>query len=222
MGLDSVEFVLSIEEEFGITISDADAERLVTPRKVADHVAFCLGETARDGNRCLSQTQFYRLRSTLTRQFGASRRAIRPGTPIRQLLPGDIRTQWRRLRTAIGTRHFPGLKCAKSVNCVLLLLLPLSVASVHQAGLPFWSATISGFVLWALIFHASATRLADRIPPAFATVGALVPYVSLPDRTEWSREYILQRVIQMASEQFAIPVEHIRPDSLFVEDLGID
>ncbi|MCL2308696.1 MAG: phosphopantetheine-binding protein [Proteobacteria bacterium] len=48
MGLEVVEFVQAVEEEFGIKIKETDAEHLITPRKVADYVAFCLGETPRD------------------------------------------------------------------------------------------------------------------------------------------------------------------------------
>ncbi len=36
MGLDSVELVMAIEEEFGCSISNADAERMATPRDVID------------------------------------------------------------------------------------------------------------------------------------------------------------------------------------------
>lgn len=36
MGMDSVELVIAIEEEFGCAISDGDAERMVTPRVIID------------------------------------------------------------------------------------------------------------------------------------------------------------------------------------------
>ena len=38
MGLDTVELVMRFEEGFGITIPDAVAERMMTPRDVADYV----------------------------------------------------------------------------------------------------------------------------------------------------------------------------------------
>ena len=38
MGLDGVEIVLAVEEEFGIAIDDADAANLTTPRRLVDYV----------------------------------------------------------------------------------------------------------------------------------------------------------------------------------------
>lgn len=36
MGLDSVELVMAFEYEFGVSIPDAEAEKMATPRKVID------------------------------------------------------------------------------------------------------------------------------------------------------------------------------------------
>jgi len=36
MGLDSVELVMALEEEFGVRIPDSEAERMLTPRRVID------------------------------------------------------------------------------------------------------------------------------------------------------------------------------------------
>ena len=41
MGLDTVELVLAIEDEFGIRISNQIAETLRTPGDVADYVMTC-------------------------------------------------------------------------------------------------------------------------------------------------------------------------------------
>ncbi len=38
MGLDTVALVIAFESEFGLSIPDADAERLTTPRHVTEYV----------------------------------------------------------------------------------------------------------------------------------------------------------------------------------------
>jgi len=70
MGLDAVELVLSVEEEFGINIDDADSENLITPRILSDYVIARLGSVGGTKGRCLSQAAFYRIRSVLVRQHG--------------------------------------------------------------------------------------------------------------------------------------------------------
>jgi len=46
MGLDAVELVLAVEKEFAITIDDKDAEKITTPRLLADCVVARLGAMA--------------------------------------------------------------------------------------------------------------------------------------------------------------------------------
>ena len=38
MGLDSVELVMALEEEFGVRIPDSEAEQMLTPRRVMDWI----------------------------------------------------------------------------------------------------------------------------------------------------------------------------------------
>ena len=42
MGLDIVELVMRVEEEFGVEIADEDAEKLLTAGDIANHVAYLL------------------------------------------------------------------------------------------------------------------------------------------------------------------------------------
>ena len=44
--LDAVEFSMAVEDEFGITIPDADAEKLQTVGDVIDYVTAHVGDTA--------------------------------------------------------------------------------------------------------------------------------------------------------------------------------
>ncbi len=54
MGLDTVEFVMAVEDAFQLKIPDAKAQKMLTPRQVVDYVLACLesaqqGKVAREG-----------------------------------------------------------------------------------------------------------------------------------------------------------------------------
>ena len=222
MGLDAVELVLAVEDEFEVAIEDSAAPGLVTPRLLANYVLDRLGGKLRgDEGRCLSQSAFYRIRSALVRQFGASRNEVRPDSRIEAFLRGDIRRQWAELRTAIDATQLPGLQCRKLISYPLLTGLPLcGGALLYSAGVTGWPLAIAAFALWISAAVVTA-RLSDLIPANLATVGALAPYVRIKDQQAWTRDYVLQRVMQLTSLQLGIPIERTRPDDHFVNDLGL-
>lgn len=222
MGLDGVELVLSVEEEFGINIDDADAANLVTPRILADYVISRLGSVGGVRGGCLSQTGFYRIRSALVRQFGARRNEVRPDTPIRNFLNRNIRRQWVQLQNAVDATQLPGLQCKKSIAYPIQIAMPFGgLALLVSTDAPGWALIFVFFALW--VFAAIVTdRLGDVVPDNLATVGAIVPYVRIQNQEEWTREYVLQRVIHITAVQLGIPIEKIHSDSHFVKDLGLD
>lgn len=222
MGLDGVELVLAVEEEFGINIDDADAITLATPGMLSDYVIARLGVASRIKGRCLSQAGFYRIRSALVRQFGARRNEVRPDSPIRHFLNGKIRKQWVELQKAIDATGLPGLQCRKRIAYPIQIALPCAgLALLILAGAPSWTLIFAFFALWvsAVII---TFKLADVVPEGLATVGALAPYVRIQNQEEWTSECVLHRVLQITAEQLGIPIEKIHPDSDFVKDLGLD
>ena len=107
MGLDSVAFVIALEESFGIEIPDASAERMLTPRDVIDYLAgvLPLAETG----RCLSQHAFYQLRAALRLRSGISDAAITPDSELDRVVPRHERsTAWEEIRSDLGAKSFPG------------------------------------------------------------------------------------------------------------------
>lgn len=222
MGLEGVELVLAVEEEFGISIDDADAAGLVTPVVLADYIMSRLGGVGGMKGRCLSQAGFYRIRSVLVRQFGARRREVRPDSRISSFLSRNVRRQWIQLKVALDARQLPGLQCRKSIAYPIQIAVPvgglvlLSLAGASGGMLVF--ALLGLWVLAAIVVD----RLGDVVPENLATVGALVPYVRTDNQEEWTREYVLRKVIQITALQLGIAAETIHPHSHFVKDLGLD
>ena len=77
MGLDGVELLLAVEEEFGVAIADADAIGLTTPALLAEYVSARLGDRARNAAVCTSSRAFYLLRQALMETGAISRRQLR-------------------------------------------------------------------------------------------------------------------------------------------------
>src|SRR5260221_11931140 len=87
MGLDVVEFVMEMEEHFGVVITDDQAWRMTT---VGDLYAFLLAQDCRKAShQCPTSQAFYRLRRSLTGNLGIERSRVRPSAQLRDLVPGE-------------------------------------------------------------------------------------------------------------------------------------
>jgi acyl carrier protein len=221
MGLDTVELVLAMEDEFGLEIPDEDAAGLATPRQVADYLFTRIEHRVEEASGCLSHLGFYRIRVTLIRRFGAKRHEIKPESPIRQFLPGDIRHAWRELAIALDAR-LPKLGCKARVGLPLTFGVPMILAILLRwSGSPGWLLIVGVVIAW-IGANRITTRLADQIPPEANTVADLIPCLRHPPSQPWSRASVLERVIQLTSVQTGTPVARIDPDAHFVKDLGLD
>lgn len=113
MGLDSVEFVLSLEEAFELEIPDAAASLLATPRHVIGYLATRL-PVGRSAGACLSQRAFYRVRRAICTELGVPSRAVRPGTRLEELIPPAERdSRWQAVGRATGARDWPRIGCRR-------------------------------------------------------------------------------------------------------------
>jgi acyl carrier protein len=100
MGLDTVELVMEIEDEFRIRIPDKDAERLQTVGMLVDYVV----SRVRPGPRppCGTARSLYCFRHALVSSYGLPRRSIRPSTRVAPLLRDLPPEAWPGLATEFG------------------------------------------------------------------------------------------------------------------------
>jgi len=97
MGLDGVEIILSVEEEFGISLSDAEAESICTPRDLIEIVCQKLNvEEDLDSDfeneelsltHYISQRAFYKVRTELIETIAVKRSNVQLHTRIEDLFP---------------------------------------------------------------------------------------------------------------------------------------
>ena len=110
MGLDAVELVMRVEEEFGIEIVDAEAGEVATVGNLHHLVMSKL--TSEHEGICLTSTAFYRTRKALTKVLKIPKQRISPATPLNDLVDEENRAQiWASIRNAI-TLETPDLETA--------------------------------------------------------------------------------------------------------------
>jgi acyl carrier protein len=107
MGLDMVEFVLSVEEAFDLRIPDDVAGFLTTPRQVIDYLHGQLPQSTE--RTCVSQRAFYALRREVCERVGTPEARLRPTTPLADILPpaGDRGRTWAGVGNALDVRNWP-------------------------------------------------------------------------------------------------------------------
>lgn len=104
--MDGVELVMGFESEFGITIPDAVAARMLTPRMVLEYVATRVPVVQGDGG-CATQRTFYALRRGLRASVPGDA-ALRPETPLDTVADrASWPSAWARVRAESGQADWP-------------------------------------------------------------------------------------------------------------------
>ncbi len=107
-GLDTVELVMGIEEEFGLEIPNEVAEKLTTVGETYEYLRTQLEKT--DIEECFSQKIFYKLRRAMVNNFNLQRRMITPETDVSDLVPlKELEEGWSFLRLYID-HELPNFK----------------------------------------------------------------------------------------------------------------
>lgn len=172
IGLDIISFIVRIEECFGITISDEDAEKVATVGDLFSYVRAKLA--AGPSTQCLTAKAFYYLRRMLIEDYGCKQERIIPRMPLGELFPEDTRRQQlarlgRSLRVSLP-RYMPA--ASRYLTIELLWLLPAAsvicvLCNAHTAGIVIAVATLPAIMAWHL------AKLQGR----YQTVGDLAPVI---------------------------------------------
>jgi len=246
MGLDGVELVMAVEEEFGLEISDADAEKLRTPRDLIDVVCAKMA-AVKPGGVCQSQHAFYQLRRALCRQTGQPRKTITPATRLVDLLPTDMREPaWQKLRDAIQPERWPSpVRSPGLVRGVMNAVCLAGIVAAFAVIPGSWGKIAPDSFAYTLID--ACGLLGARLLLLLAVSGTLGVLAVLLTRSQ--RRYLplkCQRVGELAKlvrkrepdaalppdkvaakvrdivmEQLGVSAERYREDADFVKDFGM-
>jgi hypothetical protein len=233
MGLDIVEFVMGVEERFGIEIPDADVQNLTTPRKLVDYIMTRVKPGQDRG--CLTQREFHRLRRALVARHWATRQNLKPDTLLEGIVPRlNRRTLWQQLGEELQSPRWPRLIRPKSVKAALIAaailawFLPwiLRGGDILKGDLTPVALSVFSTIAVTWMGLVATKRLQEAFPPVYATAGGVAQYLvatrQRPEnvKEEWTREEVRETVRAMIIEHFA--VTDFTDDSRFVQDMHID
>jgi acyl carrier protein len=235
MGLDAVEIVMEVEEAFDVTIDEADAEKMLTPRDLIESVMRKIAQA--DPQSCLTQRAFNLLRKSLLRHLPLERRDIAPPVRLAYLVPKSKRAALlEELAADLKTGLLPALErplrlvrllTAQSLTLGIAagLFLPILMPTA-KGGLQFWIGFLVAILAHSVAWVATA-RSCTEFPAKIMTVGDLARWITAhkadlasqrPGR--WTREQVAARVREILIEQLGVESSY-REDASLVKDLGL-
>jgi acyl carrier protein len=247
MGLDSVELVMRIEEEFSIDLPDDEISGV---RTVGDLYEVVLSKLKTSPD-CLSSKAFYRIRKALVEVLEVPRRSIRPAGRLEPLFPLEQRKRlWKEFSDVIELT-IPRLQYPKvwkgrfiqismilstviviSTGIALHIFLGLSIERL-MAGHFYWACAVIFWIFLAttsdLVLRRRMTFLRTEIPVVAVgdltrMVLALNPSVfssEAQDERPLSKDQIWIKLVQIFCDQLQLDPDEIVPDATIIEDLGV-
>lgn len=220
MSLDTVDFVMDIEERFGIRIIDEEAAQMYT---VAELYAFLLRQLRRrKPGTCPSASVFYRLRRALVNTCGVDRERVRLGSSVSEIL-GDT-TPWRAWRNMRKELDFklPPLSSPSWLSLVFAMMFATAVIGGAMTMGPNGALIVTAIAAIPVVLLHIYTRSLMRIAPECQTVRELVSAVAVtrPSEADHQPTVAWNALCDIIHDHTWMPKEKIRPETRFVEDLG--
>ncbi len=179
MGLDGVMIVMSVEDTFGIKISDAEAADLRTPDQLAAIVADRV--QALPNEQCLTQQTYYRLRRGFHIAIPALASDLRLETPLKDLVHRDQWSRvWRAVREAAEAPEWPAhvpwpelLNAAPRTVRELVWHLAIALTPVKGQGPERWTKQQVAHTVRRIIIEESGIPIAFDSKRTFSQLGIL-------------------------------------------------
>lgn len=231
MGLDTVELIMGIEDEFGIIIPDEDVENLQTMQEAHNYIFNQL--RTRPIFPCPNQHAFYQLRKALLEIGNFSRSSIRPDSKTRQFLPEHYPYRfWKELKKQTDCT-FPDLTLNPKIGLYGLILPLCFTAGIFCLFYKFdeLSSTLVtsiAFLFFSFIFYVAFLYALGGIPAlctniprecktlrSFSKHTARTNYVSVKS----SEVNVWNRLCRVVSEFSGVKEEDLKPETNLLTEL---
>ena len=223
MGLDGVEMLMAIEEEFQIVITEEEVYHCTTPKKMCAVIWSKLRQSKK--TPCPSQHGFYLVRKAILKNTEVERKDLTPKMELNRVLPKkDRKEKWRKIINEIThgesiwapLERSKVLKISMWVTAIFLVFPFILYKTFYDLFLAFF-----GTILFSILMVIGTIWAKTEFPKKFSTVGDLAKIVCSFDNTVWTEEETYQKLKRIISEQLGVSIEDIHPDSHFVDDLGV-
>jgi acyl carrier protein len=228
MGLDAVELVMDVEDHFGISIQNSEAERV---RSVGDLVALIQSRIdAAHAATCPTLSSFLQLRSCVREIANDNGLRMRTGSRVVDTLNRSERQRlWKRLEDLLGSAP-PSLRRPPAMRKVLIFLVFLAIISAIVAAAAIDSAilplTLALAAIVTLVLHFLTIPFRIVPPDELTTFGAISQRLSgVTVATKrlhlQSLEEILEELKPIVVNTLGVDASEIVPTARFIEDLGM-
>jgi acyl carrier protein len=224
MGLDGVELVMAVEEEFQIAISDSESNECTTVGKLVELVHSRLRHSSKDP--CPSQHSFYLARQKLIDLLHVQRNEIKPDTNLEEIFPKKNRKNlWKEVTTSMSEGEFfrgrlDRPKWMSYSSFPAFLLLPCAILKFLY-GFPFTLALISSLPIYVVLEWATRRLFSVEFPDGMSKVKDLIKLVKSLDSKTWTKEDVFIKIRTITAEQLGIDASLVTLDAKFVDDLGL-
>ena len=235
LGEDTWELFEAIEESFAVDLDDYHAICGITIRELAGFIYKKANYPIEE--KCLSAVAFYRLRQAFITLFGIPRDAIRPGTPVRDLLPWKSRAgQWLMLQDHLDLK-FPRLNLPTWDLILPLVVCPALIVSIEKLlririSMGWIVAGSAALILFtfARVFPAidRSFPLAQVLPKGCETFGGLVKTVLARNYGEFAlqqggsdEEGVVEALRHLTALQVGLDLEQVTSGARIPQDLDI-
>jgi acyl carrier protein len=233
MGLDSVEILVNVENAFGITISNYEAEKITTVGDI--HNVVWRNVQGRQSMRCRSQQLFYKLRYLLISKFQVPREDIEPDASLNDIFPKkNRRLKYLRLQKELQLK-VPELVLPAAWGRLLIItgvtlipgLLALALVLIYGYGYTSWLYLLPGLGIIATLFisnilDAVRTEFKPEMVKAYTQTVLAFNYGTLITNKGINRDEMEIIINNIIAETIGLDLQDISAEKSLTNDLGID